>query len=471
MSKNTNLSFLTDYITADITNGRIGINNASPTVAFDVVGATKITGALTLTGALGGTSATFSSNITSNGNTISVINASGSADLVLDRLNTSSGATYQYKTNGSLKWYTGLRGLANDSFYIFNNATSTNTLILDVSTNAATFSSSVTAGGWLSTANNFGLEIRNAANTAGRTAVKLNASNVLLFGQDSDITALTLGVGSEAMRITSAGNVGIGTSSPASNRKLTVAGGAQFTTGDNSGASFNIVPGATGQAGADLNLSYYTGTDYGPLTFTLGGSERVRITSGGTLVVSTNQLAPSFQSSTLILQGYNTNNSWLTDNLFYNGAGWVRSNSGYGMQIYFEGDRINTYTAGTGSAGSAATRILGPYLTNGGTSWTNSSDVRKKKNFEPTQGLAEVLQIETIKYNLITEEDGAKKRLGFKAQNIQTLIPEMISETLEKAEDGSYYLGLTQDYILPVLVKAIQELSAEINLLKQKQII
>jgi hypothetical protein len=49
MSKNTNLSFLTDYITADITNGRIGINNASPTVAFDVVGATKITGVLTLT--------------------------------------------------------------------------------------------------------------------------------------------------------------------------------------------------------------------------------------------------------------------------------------------------------------------------------------------------------------------------------------------------------------------------------------
>jgi hypothetical protein len=38
MSKNTNLSFLTDYITADITNGRIGINNASPAFAFDVTG-------------------------------------------------------------------------------------------------------------------------------------------------------------------------------------------------------------------------------------------------------------------------------------------------------------------------------------------------------------------------------------------------------------------------------------------------
>lgn len=38
MSKNTNLSFLTDYITADITNGRIGINTPSPAYAFDVTG-------------------------------------------------------------------------------------------------------------------------------------------------------------------------------------------------------------------------------------------------------------------------------------------------------------------------------------------------------------------------------------------------------------------------------------------------
>ena len=38
MSKNTNLSFLTDYITADITNGRIGINTPSPAYTFDVTG-------------------------------------------------------------------------------------------------------------------------------------------------------------------------------------------------------------------------------------------------------------------------------------------------------------------------------------------------------------------------------------------------------------------------------------------------
>lgn len=82
-------------------------------------------------------------------------------------------------------------------------------------------------------------------------------------------------------------SVGIGTSSPASGRKLTVAGGAQFTYTDNGGASFNIVPGATGQAGADFNLSYYTGTGYGPLTFTLGGSEKMRIGSDGYVGIGT----------------------------------------------------------------------------------------------------------------------------------------------------------------------------------------
>jgi len=102
-----------------------------------------------------------------------------------------------------------------------------------------------------------------------------------------DIASSTQWNGGVTILPNGGGNVGIGTTSPAANRKLTVAGGAQFTYGDNSGASFNIVPGANGQDGADFNLSYYTGTGYGPLTFTLGGSEKMRITSGG--LVSINQ--------------------------------------------------------------------------------------------------------------------------------------------------------------------------------------
>ena len=48
MSKNTNLSFLTDFLTADIVNSRVGMNNVSPQNTFDVTGTGKFSGVLTL---------------------------------------------------------------------------------------------------------------------------------------------------------------------------------------------------------------------------------------------------------------------------------------------------------------------------------------------------------------------------------------------------------------------------------------
>jgi hypothetical protein len=126
-----------------------------------------------------------------------------------------------------------------------------------------------------------------------------------------------------------------------------------------------------------------------------------------------------------------------------------------------------------GGAGSWAINVVagsgGVRLTNGATSWAAiSSDRRKKKNFEPSQGLAEILQIESVKYHFEWDDDSIPKRMGFIAQNIQPLIPEMVSTTKEKAPDGSDYLTVTPDYILPVLVKAIQEQQTLITALQEK---
>ena len=73
-------------------------------------------------------------------------NAGGSTDFILDRASTSAGATHQYNTAGSLKWYTGLRGLVNNNFYVFNHVTSTNSLIIDETTNNATFACGMSVG-------------------------------------------------------------------------------------------------------------------------------------------------------------------------------------------------------------------------------------------------------------------------------------------------------------------------------------
>ena len=71
---------------------------------------------------LGSSSNSFTQNIT--------IDSSASAALGLNRANTSSGAVIDFKTNGSVKWYMGLRGLVNDNFYIRNESGSTDALTI-----------------------------------------------------------------------------------------------------------------------------------------------------------------------------------------------------------------------------------------------------------------------------------------------------------------------------------------------------
>ena len=70
-----------------------------------------------------------SGNITQTGSTFT-IDSSASAGLSLDRANTSTGATVDFKTAGALKWYMGLRGLVNDNFYIRNESGSSDALTI-----------------------------------------------------------------------------------------------------------------------------------------------------------------------------------------------------------------------------------------------------------------------------------------------------------------------------------------------------
>jgi len=264
------------------------------------------------------------------------------------------------------------------------------------------------------------------------------------------------GTANSKVAITNTGNVGIGTASPSGSYSLTLAGNASSTTG-----GINLRQNTTDTLYIG-NPSVANTTDIeiwnprdGYLRFATNNTERMRITSGGDVV--------TFGA----FRAYNTffgisNSTGSTPYGFFGRRGSA-TGSGNDMTIFAEsGLGIYTYTNGGVSP-------AGPFVASGGTSWTNgSSDIRKKKNFETTQGLAEILQIEPIKYHFNEDEDDSKKRLGFKAQNLLDIIPEMVSETGELAEDGTSYLTITPDYILPILVKAIQELKTEIDSLKNQ---
>lgn len=74
---------------------------------------------------------------------------------------------------------------------------------------AATFASHVNSGGWFAAPNEYGLTALNAAGTAGRVLIKLNASNQIEIGRDSDISAIRLGTAAAngAVGIASNGSV------------------------------------------------------------------------------------------------------------------------------------------------------------------------------------------------------------------------------------------------------------------------
>jgi hypothetical protein len=124
------------------------------------------------------------------------------------------------------------------------------------------------------------------------------------------------------------------------------------------------------------------------------------------------------------------------------------------------------------------------YLTNGNFSsycyvsqsfgsWAFGSDRRIKTNIvDLNYGLAEVLQIQPRRYNLISDNS---EQIGFVAQELQTVIPEAVigsevpfADTDTPQEKAQKTMGVSKDYLIPVLVKAIQEQQAIIESLKAR---
>lgn len=91
------------------------------------------------------------------------------------------------------------------------------------------------------------------------------------------------------------------------------------------------------------------------------------------------------------------------------------------------------------------------------------SDVRMKKNIRPsnTQGLATINALPMRQYDWIDEEKGHVE-LGMVAQEVEAVYPPMVNDR----KDGMKSIATSE--LVPVLVKAVQELSAQVEALQEQ---
>jgi hypothetical protein len=99
----------------------------------------------------------------------------------------------------------------------------------------------------------------------------------------------------------------------------------------------------------------------------------------------------------------------------------------------------------------------GVYIVYGGTSWNSSSDIRLKKNVKDLEyGLTEITALRPVRYDFNADNSDTSKRIGFIAQEVLPHIPEAVDTSRE-------FYGLSNVEMIPVLVKAVQELSAKLD--------
>jgi len=249
---------------------------------------------------------------------------------------------------------------------------------------------------------------------------------------------------SERMRITSGGNVGIGTTSPVT----------RFHTNTTSGENILLIQAPStdyselyfGRASSGVGLyagflQYYHVNN--SLAFGTNSTERMRITSGGNLCLNTTSTDERFT-----LNGAIKSKGSLAGYFFED-----RTNSTYWYGWYSTGNtNVFFFNGNSGTNIASISPSTGVY--------TPLSDINKKKDFEnSTIGLKEVLQLKPTLYRMKFDETNSSKELGFIAQEVKEFIPQAYVET----ED---FIGLNYNAIVAALVKSVQEQQAQIEELK-----
>ena len=132
---------------------------------------------------------------------------------------------------------------------------------------------------------------------------------------------------------------------------------------------------------------------------------------------------------------------------------------------YYIGQNSNSRSLRVFS-GSDAT--AGALLSNGTSTWSTYSDERLKENIQDIGSVIDkVKDIRCISYKRKNSE-AAKEAIGFIAQDFVGKFDQVLDQSKLKDDDDTEYYSIRYTETIPILLKAIQELSAKVAALEAK---
>jgi hypothetical protein len=479
----------TSTLKVDSTNNRVGILTASPAQSLDVA-----SGNLQVR-----TGGTVFSDTFSNYGAALAINAAGSLPIRLQ----IAGTTAYEITSANVHTWSNVGGVAGTAMtlnstglgvggspigkfsVIDSTLTGTGQLREQVIRAAAdntnnslnslvgftfsTGSAAYTAGSLVRSAGVYGINLDNSA--FGRTV----GLSFYTCAQDAAAT--------EKMRIDNSGNVGIGVTPSAWGSAFkavdfgTVGGMAatgvatRFTNNSyNNGTNFIYKASSVAACLYELNAGEHrwftapSGTAGNPITGANAFVQNMTLDASGNLLVGVtsaggNRLNVQTASGDCLMlvksQAANTNLA-------------IDYVSNYGnYTIRKSGTAVWDYGVISDSSATPAFKIqnassVGVQLVSGATAWTTLSDETMKDIIEPiSNAVAKVGSLRSVIGKFKTD-DASKRRSFLIAQDVQSVLPEAVDVIGENNE-----LGLRYTEVIPLLVAAIKELTAEVNALKK----
>ena len=102
-------------------------------------------------------------------------------------------------------------------------------------------------------------------------------------------------------------------------------------------------------------------------------------------------------------------------------------------------------------------------------SWISTSDSRIKENVSSlTNSLAKINQLNPVKFSFTKDALKTANHYGLIAQEVEQVIPEIVSNSHFEQGNIKDIKAVSYTEIVPILIKAIQELSVEVATLKTK---